>query len=91
MSEDLKHRAAEAALAYVEDGMRLGLGSGSTAAHFVACSVSGSPPGFRGRRPDIGGDCRDRPKAGVPLATLDESRNSTSTLTAPTRSVPDWR
>jgi len=35
MSEDLKRRAAEAALAYVEDGMRLGLGSGSTANHFV--------------------------------------------------------
>ncbi len=35
MSEDLKRRAAEAALAYVEGGMRLGLGSGSTANHFV--------------------------------------------------------
>lgn len=35
MSDSLKRRAAEAALAYVEDGMRLGLGSGSTAAHFV--------------------------------------------------------
>jgi ribose 5-phosphate isomerase A len=35
MSEDLKRLAAEAALAYVEDGMRLGLGSGSTMAHFV--------------------------------------------------------
>jgi ribose 5-phosphate isomerase A len=35
MSDDLKRRAAEAALAYVEDGMRLGLGSGSTANHFV--------------------------------------------------------
>ncbi len=36
MSDYLKRRAAEAALAYVEDGMRLGLGSGSTAAHFVS-------------------------------------------------------
>lgn len=35
MSDELKRRAAAAALAYVEDGMRLGLGSGSTAAHFV--------------------------------------------------------
>jgi ribose 5-phosphate isomerase A len=35
MSDDLKRRAAEAALAYVESGMRLGLGTGSTAAHFV--------------------------------------------------------
>jgi ribose 5-phosphate isomerase A len=36
MSDDLKRRAAEAALAHVESGMRLGLGSGSTAAHFVS-------------------------------------------------------
>lgn len=35
MSDELKRRAAEAALAYVEDGMRLGIGSGSTMAHFV--------------------------------------------------------
>ena len=36
MSADLaKRNAAEAALAYVKDGMRLGLGTGSTAAHFV--------------------------------------------------------
>jgi ribose 5-phosphate isomerase A len=35
MSDSLKRRAAEAALAFVEDGMRLGLGSGSTAEHFV--------------------------------------------------------
>ena len=39
MTEDLKRRAAEAALAHVEDGMRLGLGTGSTAAHFVGCSA----------------------------------------------------
>lgn len=31
----LKRSAAERALGYVEDGMRLGLGTGSTAAHFV--------------------------------------------------------
>jgi len=30
-----KRQAAEAALAHVRDGMRLGLGTGSTAAHFV--------------------------------------------------------
>lgn len=35
MSGDLKKRAAEAALAEVRDGMRLGLGTGSTAKHFV--------------------------------------------------------
>jgi ribose 5-phosphate isomerase A len=33
--DDQKRRAALAALAHVEDGMKLGLGSGSTAAHFI--------------------------------------------------------
>lgn len=36
MSTDLKDRAAAAALAHVEPGMRLGLGTGSTAERFVA-------------------------------------------------------
>lgn len=34
-AEDFKRAAAEAALRQVEPGMRLGLGTGSTAAHFV--------------------------------------------------------
>ena len=34
-AEDQKRRAAHKALDYVEDGMRLGLGTGSTAVHFV--------------------------------------------------------
>ena len=73
MSDDLKRRAAEAALAYVEDGMRLGLGTGSTAAHFVM---------LLGRRVAEGLDVRGVPtseatadlarRAGVPITTLDE-------------------
>lgn len=35
MGDDQKYRAAEAAMAEVESGMRLGLGTGSTAKHFV--------------------------------------------------------
>jgi ribose 5-phosphate isomerase A len=35
MSEDLKRKAAEMAVADVKSGMRLGLGTGSTAKHFV--------------------------------------------------------
>jgi ribose 5-phosphate isomerase A len=35
MSDDPKYRAAEAAMAEVRPGMRLGLGTGSTARHFV--------------------------------------------------------
>lgn len=36
MSEDLKLRAAEAAISEVQPGMRIGLGTGSTARHFVS-------------------------------------------------------
>ncbi|MBP0652005.1 ribose 5-phosphate isomerase A, partial [Mycobacterium tuberculosis] len=35
MSTELKQRAAAAALAHVKPGMRLGLGTGSTAERFV--------------------------------------------------------
>ena len=35
-TENWKRQAAERAVAYVENGMTLGLGTGSTAAHFVA-------------------------------------------------------
>ena len=35
MSDEQKYRAAEAAMAEVTSGMRLGLGTGSTAKHFV--------------------------------------------------------
>jgi ribose 5-phosphate isomerase A len=34
-SDDEKRAAAQAALDYIEDGMRIGLGTGSTARHFV--------------------------------------------------------
>ena len=36
MSDDLKLKAAEAAIGEVKSGMRIGLGTGSTARHFVA-------------------------------------------------------
>lgn len=74
MSEDLKRRAAEAALDYVEDGMRVGLGSGSTAAHFVrllgervrvGLKIVGVPTS--GRTAEIARE------AGVALTTLDET------------------
>src|SRR5690554_4311476 len=35
MSDDLKRKAAEAAMVEVKSGMRIGLGTGSTAKHFV--------------------------------------------------------
>jgi ribose 5-phosphate isomerase A len=74
MSQDLKRQAAEAALVFVEDGMRVGLGTGSTAALFVS---------LLGRRVAAGLDIVAVPtsdateklarEAGIPLTTLDET------------------
>ena len=75
MSADgLKRAAAARALALVDDGMRLGLGTGSTAAHFVS---------LLGERVRQGLDVVGVPtseatrlqaeREGVPLTTLDET------------------
>ena len=72
MSDNLKLRAAEAALAFVENGMRIGLGSGSTAEHFVRLLGERVAAGL-----DIVGVPTSRgtetlaKQVGVPLATLD--------------------
>ena len=74
MSDDLKRRAAEAALGHVEDGMRLGLGTGSTAAHFVSLLGRRVAGGLRvvgvatsEATAKLAHDAR------VPLVTLDET------------------
>lgn len=74
MSEDLKRRAAAAALAEVQPGMRLGLGTGSTARHFVD---------LLGERVRAGFDCIGVPTSevtaaqaaalGIPLTTLEKT------------------
>jgi len=70
----MKVEAARAALAYVEDGMRLGIGTGSTAEEFVrllaqkvaaGMSIVGVPTSERTARL-----CAE---LGVPLSTLDET------------------
>ena len=72
MSEDLKRQAAAAALEYVTDGMKLGIGTGSTAVHFVellgekvkaGLNVIGVPTSEK-----TAALCQ---KVGVPLTTLD--------------------
>lgn len=74
-SDDLKRRAAERALDFVKPGMRLGLGTGSTAAHFVrqlgarvrngGLAVVGVPSSEATHRLAV--------ECGVPLTTLDET------------------
>jgi ribose 5-phosphate isomerase A len=72
-ADGLKREAAARALEYVRPGMRLGLGTGSTAAHFVdllaekvkaGLDVVGVPTSEATRL--------QAEKLGVPLATLDE-------------------
>ena len=72
--EKLKHAAAVRAMEFVRPGMRLGLGTGSTAKHFVALlgervraglDVVGVPTSEATRA--------DAERAGVPVATLDET------------------
>lgn len=72
MSEDLKRQAAAMALTQVQPGMRLGLGTGSTARHFVD---------LLGERVAAGFDCICVPTSevtaqqaqslGIPLSDLD--------------------
>lgn len=74
MSVELKIEAAKAAFAFVEDGMKLGIGTGSTADEFIkilaqhvtdGLDVIGVPTSERSREL-----CE---KLGVPLTTLEET------------------
>ena len=66
MSADLwKYQAAERALGYLEDGMTVGLGSGSTSAKFVDLVGERVKAGLRiTGRADLGGDARAGRAAG---------------------------
>ena len=73
-SDDEKQRAAEAALALVEPGMKLGLGSGSTASRFVALLGAKVSAGVRVIAVPTSEATRAQAQAlGVPLTTLDET------------------
>src|SRR6202012_2187269 len=70
--EALKRQAAARALEEVRDGMKLGLGTGSTAKHFVALLGEKVKSGLK----VVGGATSGTPRpkaeaAGVPLTTLD--------------------
>ena len=73
-SDDEKQRAAAAALAYVEPGMKLGLGTGSTASRFVDLLGAKVAAGLK----VIGVPTSEATRAqaqrlGIPLTTLDET------------------
>jgi ribose 5-phosphate isomerase A len=72
--DDLKESAARAALDLVEDGMRLGLGSGSTSARFVAALGDRVAAGLRVICvPTSEATRAQAERLGIPLSTLDET------------------
>ena len=74
MSDDLKKQAAEAALAHVRGGMRLGLGTGSTAAHFIEGLAERVRAGLAVLAvPTSEQTARLATQAGIELSTLDET------------------
>ena len=72
--DELKESAARAALDLVEDGMRLGLGTGSTAARFVAALGERVAKGLKVVCVPTSEATRAQAEAlGIPLTTLDET------------------
>src|SRR5688572_24530132 len=74
MGEAFKQQAAERALAFVEPGMKLGLGTGSTAAQFVARLGVKVQAGLDVVCVATSQATRAQAEAlGIPLTTLDET------------------
>jgi ribose 5-phosphate isomerase A len=73
-SDDEKQRAAAAALAYVEPGMKLGLGTGSTASRFVDLLGAKVAAGLKVIGvPTSEATHAQAQRLGIPLSTLDET------------------
>ncbi len=73
-ADELKEEAARAALDLVEDGMRLGLGTGSTAARFVAALGERVARGLRVLCvPSSEATRIQAEQLGIPLTTLDQT------------------
>ena len=72
--DEQKRAAAKAALHFVKPGMKLGLGTGSTAKHFVDCIGDMVKAGFDVRCvPTSEATRMQAASLGIPLTTLDET------------------
>jgi ribose 5-phosphate isomerase A len=72
--QDLKEQAARAALEFVKDGMRLGLGTGSTAARFVEALGERVAAGLKVICVPTSEATRTQAeRLGIPLTTLDDT------------------
>src|SRR5258708_29419578 len=70
---ELERRAAAGALEHVSDGMKLGLGTGSTARHFVELLGERVRAGLKVIGvPTSGATRADAQRCGIPLTTLDD-------------------
>jgi ribose 5-phosphate isomerase A len=73
MSDALKRQAAQAAMAEIRSGMRIGLGTGSTAKHFVDLLGAEVAKGFECLCvPTSEVTAKQAQGLGIPLATLDD-------------------
>jgi ribose 5-phosphate isomerase A len=85
-----KRAAAARALDYVRPGMRLGLGTGSTARHFVDLLGERVRAGFRVLGVPTSEDTRRQAEAlGIPLTTLDDTPELDLTIDGADEIAPD--
>ena len=89
-SEALKRAAAARAVEFVRPDMRLGLGTGSTARHFVELLAERVRGGLVVVAvPTSETTCRDAERLGVPLSTLDETPALDLTVDGADEIAPD--
>jgi ribose 5-phosphate isomerase A len=89
-AESFKHAAAARALDFVRPGMRLGLGTGSTAAHFVDLLAERVRQGLDIVAVPTSEATRERAAAGgIPLTTLDETPQLDLTVDGADEIAPD--
>lgn len=88
--EELKRQAAARALEFVEPGMRLGLGTGSTARHFVALVGARVRAGLNVVAvPTSEATRAQAAEEGIPLSTLDELVSLDLTVDGADEIAPD--
>jgi ribose 5-phosphate isomerase A len=88
--ETQKRAAAARALAFVEPGMRLGLGTGSTARHFVELLAQRVRAGLRVVAvPTSESTRRDAERLGVPLTSLEQTPELDLTVDGADEIAPD--
>lgn len=89
-SDAFKRQAAARALEFVQDGMRLGLGTGSTARHFIELLGERVRTGLNVVGVPTSEETREQAeRAGVPLTTLDETPELDLTIDGADEIAPD--